>query len=105
MEVSKLNLLDLKQQLNHNRVPFGIIYGTLLGAVREQYFLAHDDDVDIFMLDENRKKLLSLLINFRKLGFEVARYEGDLLSIIRKGDYIDIYFFRKKHFRKACLYW
>ena len=94
-EVSKLNLLDFRQLLNHNQVPFGIIYGTLLGAVREGDFISYDEDIDVYILDENREKLLSLLFDFRKTGFEVARYENSLLSIIRKGDYIDIYFFRK----------
>jgi len=103
IKVSKQNLLDLKQLLDLNRIPFGIIYGTLLGAVREQNFLSHDDDVDTFILDENREKLLSLLFEFRKIGFEVARYEGDVLSIIRNDDYIDIYVFRKNIFgNRVC---
>jgi len=103
IQVSKQNLLDVKQLLDVNRVPFGIIYGTLLGAVREQNFLAHDDDVDTFILDENREKLLALLFEFRKIGFEVARYEGDVLSIIRNDDYIDIYVFRKNIFgNRVC---
>ena len=95
VNVAKQNLLDFKQLLDLNRVPFGIIHGTLLGAVREQNFIAYDDDVDTFILDENRGKLLSLLFEFRKIGFEVARYEGDVLSIIRNDDYIDLYIFRK----------
>ncbi len=103
VNVSKQNLLDFKQLLDSNRVPFGIIHGTLLGAVREQDFIAYDDDVDTFILDENRGKLLSLLFEFRKIGFEVARYEGDVLSIIRNDDYIDLYIFRKNFFgNRVC---
>jgi hypothetical protein len=102
-EVSKLNLLDFRQLLNHNQISFGIIYGTLLGAVRESDFISYDEDTDVFILDENREKLLSLLFDFRKIGFEVARHENSLLSIIRNNDYIDIYFFRKNIFgNRVC---
>jgi len=93
--VSRSNLLDFRQLLNHNQVLFGIIFGTLLGAVRDGDFISYDDDTDVFILDENREKILALLFDLRKIGFEVARYENSLLSIIRNNDYIDIYFFRK----------
>lgn len=93
--VSRLNLLDFRQLLNQNQIPFGIIFGTLLGAVRDGDFISHDDDTDVFILEENREKLLALLFDLRKIGFEVARYENSLLSIIRNDDYIDIYIFRK----------
>ena len=37
---------------------------------------------------------LGMLFDLRKVGFEIARYERrGFLSIIRKGEYIDIYFF------------
>jgi hypothetical protein len=93
--VSRLNLLDFRQLLNHNQIPFGIIFGTLLGAVRDGDFISHDDDTDVFILNENREKFLALLFDFRKIGFEVAIYDKSLSSIIRNNEFIDIYFFRK----------
>ncbi len=103
LEISKKNLLDFKYLLDFENVKFGIIYGTLLGAIREKNFIEYDEDIDVFILDENRELFISLLFKLRKIGFEVARYNHDLLSIIRDDDYIDIYFFRKNIFgQRIC---
>jgi len=95
-EISKVNLLDLKKILDQFNINFGLIFGTLLGAIRENNFIAHDEDTDIFVLKENEKDILDLLFLLRDSGFEVGRYDNNLMSIIRNGEYIDIYFFEKK---------
>jgi len=103
IDAAKRNLLDFKKILDENSVRFGIIYGTLLGAIREKDLIAHDEDIDVFIFNEDRDDFLSLLFILREDGFEVARYEKDLLSVIRDDDYIDIYFFRKSFFnRRIC---
>jgi hypothetical protein len=103
IDVARENLLAFKKIMDYNNIDFGIIYGTLLGAVREQNFIKYDEDVDVFILEENRENLLTLLLSLKKIGFEVARYDGDLLSIIRDDDYIDIYIFRKNFLgRRVC---
>ncbi|MEE9326123.1 MAG: LicD family protein [Cocleimonas sp.] len=94
--ISKDNLLDLKILLDENNIKFGLIYGTLLGAYRENNFIEHDIDTDIFILNEDQDKLISILFELRNIGFEVARYRGSLVSIIRNDEYIDIYIFQKK---------
>lgn len=96
------NLALFKRVLENHGIFFGLIYGTLLGAVREGDFISYDEDVDVFMLDTDREELLGLLFQFRDNGFEVARYDNDLLSLIRGDDYIDIYFFKKKMFGWHC---
>lgn len=101
---SRENLLDFKRLLGLNNLEFGLIFGTLLGAIRENNFISHDEDVDVFILEENKDLLLSLLFKLRNIGFEVARYEKDFLTIIRNDDYIDVYFFKRSFFRKRrCL--
>jgi len=97
-KVSKHNLLTFKECLDFYDVKFGIIYGTLLGAVREKDFIEHDEDTDTYILEKDRERLLALLFELRKSGFEVARYENSLLSLIRDGDYIDVYIFKKNIF-------
>ena len=99
---AKENLMLFKKVLDKSGITFGLIYGTLLGAVREKDFINHDEDVDVFILDENRENLLKLLFLFREYGFEVARYKNDLLSLIREDDYIDIYIFNKALFGRKC---
>ncbi|MGB5964499.1 MAG: LicD family protein [Sulfurimonadaceae bacterium] len=95
-EIAKRNLLDFKKVMDTLDVRYGLMYGTLLGAVREGNFIVHDEDIDIFVLVEDRSKVLNALFEIEKLGFKVARYKyEDLLSIIRDDEYIDLYFFRK----------
>jgi len=96
-EIAKKNLLDFKKCFDNANISFGLIYGTLLGAIRENNFIEHDEDIDIFVLDEDREKVLNILFELKKLGLVVGRYsaEDDLISFIRDGEYIDIYFFKK----------
>ena len=89
------NLLAVKEVLDINNVKFGLIYGTLLGAVREGNFIQHDEDVDLFVLEEDKDALINILVDLLNIGFEVCRYDEKLLSIIRDNEYIDFNFFRK----------
>ncbi len=102
-EISKSNLLDLKKELDKSRVRFGLMYGTLLGAIRENDFIEHDEDTDIFILQEDEESLLDTLFELRNIGFEVGRYTTKLISIIRNDEYIDIYIFEKKGmYKRVC---
>ncbi|MEE0052529.1 MAG: LicD family protein [Prevotella sp.] len=92
--IAKENLLLLKKILNNNDVSFILAFGTLLGAVREHDFISHDEDIDLIMFKKDMPKFLSLLFILRENGFDVVRYEPrGFLSIMRKGEYIDFYFF------------
>ena len=97
-DVAKKNLLDLKKIMDESDVKFGLIYGTLLGAYRENNFIKHDYDTDLYVLEEVKQDLLNTIPKLMKIGFEVCRYDGLLLSIIRNEEYIDFYFFRKYAF-------
>ncbi|WP_418179600.1 LicD family protein [Aliarcobacter lanthieri] len=103
INVCKENLLIFKQIMDNNNIPFGLIFGTLLGAVRENNFIKYDEDVDIFLLDELREYILEILFEFEKFGFQVARYSDSLLSLIRNNDYIDIYFFKEISSNRRCM--
>lgn len=89
------NLLIFKKILDINAIPFMLSYGTLLGAVRENDFITHDEDIDLSIKEEYRNQFLTTLKELYRYGFEVVRYDRkDLYSIMRKGEYIDLYFFR-----------
>ena len=81
-KISKNNLLDFKKILDSKEIYFGIIFGTLLGAIRENNFIIHDEDVDVFILEEDKHKFMSLLFDLRENGFEVARYQKKVISIL-----------------------
>lgn len=98
IEKSKDNLLSFKRVMDKNNLKFGLIYGTLLGAIRENNFISHDEDTDVYILDEDREELLDTLHDLISSGFTVGRYVDNLISIVRDGEYIDIYIFSKHHF-------
>lgn len=90
------NLVAFKRVLDNAHIDFLIIAGTLLGAVREHDFISYDEDIDVALLVENKQKLFDVLPELLAEGFEIARYDKrNLLSVIRNGEYIDLYFFYK----------
>ena len=93
-KIAHENLLILKRLCDEAGLKFILFYGSLLGAVREHDFITHDEDIDVVMYKSDMPKFLNLLFDLRKEGFELARYERrGFLSIIRKGEYIDVYFY------------
>ena len=102
-KISKENLEILNGILQKTNCIYGLIFGTLLGAIREGNFIEHDEDVDIYMLSEFKTDLLRLLPFLREKGIELIRFEDNLISVMRNNEYIDIYFFepqRKWYFKK-----
>ena len=93
--IMKENLLLFADIAKKYDLQCGMLYGTLLGALREHDFIAHDEDVDLFILAEHRDVFKSMLFELRDNGFEVIRWDrrDGLCSIMRKGEYIDFYFF------------
>lgn len=96
-DIAYENLVVLKEVLDKQDVEFQISFGTLLGAIRENDFITHDEDVDLLVLDEYKQKLFDSLPELKKRGFDVARYDPrGLMSIYRKNEYIDFYLYKKK---------
>lgn len=94
-KISKENLLLFNEIAHKNKLRFGLVYGTLLGAIREKDFINHDEDIDLFIIRNDLDLFKSILFDLREYGFEVVRYDrrDGLCSIMRKGEYIDIYIF------------
>lgn len=101
---SRENILILRDILIKTKVRWGLLFGTLLGAVREGDFIAWDIDTDIFVLDEDKQDLLDAMPDLQGKGFRIIRFNDkrSILSIERKSDYIDFYFFKKSLLGRKC---
>lgn len=93
--ISLKNLIQFKDVAAVYDLEYYLLYGTLLGAYRENDFISHDVDSDLFIHLENFDKLLCVIFDLVKLHhFNLIRVDGDMFSISRNGEYIDIYVFR-----------
>jgi phosphorylcholine metabolism protein LicD len=95
MEVFKDNLLDIKKVLDRNNVSFFLIFGTLLGAVRDKAFIKHDIDTDLGFFREDKEGFYKIILELRELDFWLIRtaHNDNLVSIKRDDEYIDFCFF------------
>lgn len=94
-QIANENLKLLKEVCDRNGLTFLLYFGTLLGAVREHDFITHDEDIDLIMDRKDMPAFLAMLFELREVGFELARFERrGFLSVIRKGEYIDMYFYQ-----------
>ncbi len=94
-EVAIRNLKELAELLSAAGIQSGPAFGSLLGIVRDHDFIAWDEDIDMYILQEQETAFRSLLWKMRENGFELVRYDWrGLYSVMRDGEYIDFYVFR-----------
>ena len=94
-EVAFQNLKDLVPILNNAGIRFGPIFGTLLGMIRENDFIAWDEDIDMYILQEEETVFKDTLWALKDAGFELVRYDKrGLYSVMRNNEYIDFYVLR-----------
>jgi phosphorylcholine metabolism protein LicD len=90
----QLNFQGFLEILTNNKIPFCVVAGTLLGAVREGKFLNHDLDVDIGIPLEYKQQVLDVLEKTDWFIYCLWRRE---LGVIRYGfsklnSKVDIFF-------------
>ena len=92
-EVAFENLKIVVRVLRDEGIRVSPAYGTLLGIIRENNFIEWDEDIDLFVLNEDKEKLLNAFWQMRKRGLELVRVErcDHLYSVMRNGEYIDFY--------------
>lgn len=98
LPIAKENLVLFKKIMNQNNVSFFILYGTLLGAVREQNFIEHDTDTDLGIFHKDRSEFIKVIPQLIKNGFEIIRTKDpdDLVTFMRQDEYIDVGIFSTK---------
>ncbi len=95
-DVALLNLKEVCKILNTRNIHWGPIFGTLLGIVREKNFIEWDEDIDLYILEEEEDDFKDCLYEITQSGFELIRYERrGLYSIMKNGEYIDFYVLRR----------
>ncbi|WP_032113732.1 class I SAM-dependent methyltransferase [Candidatus Paracaedibacter symbiosus] len=62
---------DTVQVLDHFEIPYSLMFGSLLGAVRGGGIIHHDDDVDLMFLEEDKPKLEKTKETFASLGYNL----------------------------------
>ena len=62
----------------------------------ENNFIEWDEDIDLFVLEEDKNKLLNAFWDLKEVGFDLVRVDRcDMLySVMRNGEYIDFYITR-----------
>ncbi len=58
--------------MKQNGLEYSLAYGTMLGAVREQGFIKHDADLDVFMWSDSINK--GVKESLEKCGFRLTRW-------------------------------
>lgn len=97
------NLKVVSDIMHKSGIKWGPVLGTLLGIIRENDFITWDEDIDLFIMEEDKEKFLPLLFDFINAGFKIARsWRCGLVSIIRNGEYIDFYFMKDLHGGVRC---
>ena len=95
-EVSLENLSILAHHINSLGLNSGPAFGTLIGIVRNDGFLPWAQGLDIYILKEDEERFKDLLWTLIDEGFDLVKYERrGLYTLQRKGEYTNVYIFRK----------
>jgi len=94
--ISLENLSILARHINKLGLNSGPAFGTLIGIVRNDGFLPWAQGLDIYILKEDEERFKDLLWTLMDDGFELVKYERrGLYTLQRKGEYTNVYIFRK----------
>ncbi len=102
LKVMRNNLLDIKEVLDKYKIPFVLIGGGLLGAIRSEQFIPYDYDLDIACFSGTSRhdhwKMRWVKNELENKGFYIVdnsrcRCKADFF--IRNKERIDIFWFEK----------
>lgn len=96
--VARDNLLEIAGILDGLGIGYFLFFGTLLGAVREKGFIAHDTDTDLGVFADFASRFLEVRAAAEMAGFSVLRGgPGErLFSFMRGNEYLDCYVAERK---------
>jgi lipopolysaccharide cholinephosphotransferase len=90
-EIARNNLLVFKRILDARKINFVLVYGTLLGAVRDKGFIEHDYDIDTTLFDQ--EAFLRIIPELKSAGLLLVRFceKQMTYSFMKDNCYIDVY--------------
>ena len=93
------NLLTVKKVLDSLNVPFWLMYGTLLGAYRDNKFIEYDSDTDLGLYYDSKEGFDVVICELMNEGFTLIRTarEDEIVSVMRDDEYIDFDFFHREN--------
>lgn len=91
-EIAKENLLLFKKICDSVNLDFIVLFGTLLGAVRDKDFIGYDTDTDLGIFSGEEGKLMKAKDMLISNGFSLIRTSklNSVISFMRKDEYIDV---------------
>ncbi|OHD13303.1 MAG: hypothetical protein A2Z96_03120 [Spirochaetes bacterium GWB1_48_6] len=96
-EIALKNLTIARDILGAKGIPMFLHFGTLLGALREKDFIAHDDDTDVGVYGSDKKAIQALIPALKAAGFEIVYTRDErLYKFKRQGEDLDFFFAYEK---------
>ena len=90
-EECKHFLMEVRDILNKKNIEHFLLFGTLLGAYRENDFIKHDRDIDIGMFIKSKEDLESLVLDGSFAEKGIKFFKDRSYSLCKGSVYMDIY--------------
>jgi glycerol-3-phosphate cytidylyltransferase len=91
--IARKNLKEIYEVFNRNNIPLILIFGTLLGAVRENDFISYDNDIDLAAFWKDRERILKVIKEeLPTFKIQPIPYEYDI-NLIRNDEKTEIWLF------------
>jgi len=92
-------LKTIKTHLDANDIPFHLMFGTLLGAVRDGDFIEWDGDVDVAILGRFQNRLMKVL---DEIPLKLWRIQDYACSLVYEDEFVDIYTYTEEDKYSYC---